>query len=226
LWPYIEQGPLALQINLKVDFFVAPATLDDGYSLRGPTGQALAMYNCPSDTDGVDQTIDRYQRRRGNYVVNYGNARFIENPGPEGRAPFSHLEGSSKMPFKTTFQHITDGTSNTLLMSELLKARTGEDKDWRGDIMNDQGAHRFHTLLTPNTSAADVIKDGWFTPTGDPAMPATAGEPQYNAARSRHNGGVNVIMCDASGRFVSDNVSLDAWKAMGSMDGGETIPPE
>jgi prepilin-type processing-associated H-X9-DG protein len=43
------------------------------------------------------------------------------------------------------------------------------------------------------------------------------------AASSRHLGGVNVAFCDGSGRFVSDNIDLTAWRALGSRNGGEVI---
>ena len=105
-------------------------------------------------------------------------------------------------------------------MSEGVDA---DDNDWRGDIHNDDGEFRFHTRLTPNTSAPDVFESGWFQPTGDPKMPAAAGAAavQVTAARSRHPGGVNAVLCDASVRFVSDTIALDVWQAMGSMNGGE-----
>ncbi len=224
LWAYIEQGPLAQSNDLKKDFFVPPGTLDDGRSLKGLTGYALALYSCPSDPLGGDQTADRYQRRRGSYVVNWGNSRYGQRPEPEGKAPFSHIDGDRRRPRKTSFTHITDGTSTTLMMSELLKGWIATDDDWRGDIMNDDGVFRFHTLLTPNTSAADLIESGWFTPTGDPLMPATvgAGNQQMAAARSRHTGGVNASMCDASVRFFSNDVALVVWQAFGSMDGAES----
>jgi prepilin-type processing-associated H-X9-DG protein len=108
-------------------------------------------------------------------------------------------------------------------MSEVLRAWSPEDNDWRGDIHNDDGVFRFHTTLTPNTSAPDVISSGWFQPTGDPSMPAVAGagNNQVTAARSRHPGGVNVVMCDSSVRFVSDSIAFDAWQAMGSGSGEE-----
>jgi prepilin-type processing-associated H-X9-DG protein len=127
------------------------------------------------------------------------------------------------MPRETKFAEITDGTSHTLLMSEILKAWSPDDNDWRGDIHNDDGVCRFHTHVTPNTSVADVIEAAWFQRTGDPAMPAVAGprNSQVAAARSRHPGGVNASLCDGSVRFVTTDISLDAWKALGSMKGDE-----
>ena len=35
LWPYIEQSPLAARNDIKQHFYLAPATLDNGFSLRG-----------------------------------------------------------------------------------------------------------------------------------------------------------------------------------------------
>jgi prepilin-type N-terminal cleavage/methylation domain-containing protein len=228
LWPYIEQGPLAAGNNLRAHFYQAPATLDDGYSLRGLTGQSIAMYSCPSDTEGVDQTSDRYQRRRANYVVNFGNSTYTQNPEPLGLAPFSFANGNKTTPRKTDFGDVTDGTSTTLLMSELLKARTPLDRDWRGDIMNDEGVFRFHTRVTPNSTVPDIIEDNFYTPTGDPTMPAVGGPEgaQVAAARSRHIGGVNAALCDASVRFFNDSIALNVWGAYGSMNGGEVEATE
>jgi prepilin-type N-terminal cleavage/methylation domain-containing protein/prepilin-type processing-associated H-X9-DG protein len=227
LWPYIEQSPLANRNNIKQHFYLPPATLDNGASLRGLTGQAVAIYNCPSD-EGSDQVAGAYQRRRGNYVVNWGNSTYGQASEPDGKAPFSHIDGSRRAPRITNFKDVTDGTFTTLLMSEVHKAWSPFDNDWRGDIQNDDGVFRFHTLLTPNTTAPDIIEAGWYERTGDPAMPVATGarSVQVAAARSRHVGGVNVAMCDSSIRFVGDSIDFTAWKAQGSMNGVEVAPRE
>jgi prepilin-type N-terminal cleavage/methylation domain-containing protein/prepilin-type processing-associated H-X9-DG protein len=235
LWPYIEETALDASNNIKAPFYDPPGTIHN--TMNGLTGKSVAMYNCPSDLGvGADQTADQYQRRRGNYVINWGNSRYGRDerdatqnpPGSPSTAPFSHVGGSRSMPRETKFADITDGTSHTLLMSELLKAWVPGDDDWRGDIHNDDGVFRFHTTLTPNTSAPDIIENGWFIPTGDPIMPVAAGarNAQVAAARSRHSGGVNALLCDASVDFVSNDISLNAWKALGSMKGEEVQAEE
>jgi prepilin-type N-terminal cleavage/methylation domain-containing protein/prepilin-type processing-associated H-X9-DG protein len=225
VWPYVEQNSLASRNEITVDFYRPPGTI--GGTLDGLTGQYLELYYCPSDI-GEDQTLGWYQRRRGNYVVNWGNVRYGKTrrgAQPIGSAPFSHIGGDRQFPRVTKFKDVTDGTSNTLMMSELLKAWSNEDNDWRGDIHNDDGVFRFHTLLSPNTSAPDVISNGWFQDTGDPMMPAVAGasNSQVAAARSRHPGGVNALWCDSSVRFVNNDIAWNVWQAMGSMDGEEVI---
>ena len=220
IWTFVEEHPLDSANDINQHFYLPPGTIAG--TLNGLTGQHVSLYYCPSDL-GVDQTSGTYQRRRGNYVVNWGNSTYGQTMEPEGKAPFSHIGGNRGNPRITPFKKITDGTSKTLLMSEVLKAWSIEDNDWRGDIQNDDGVFRFHTLLTPNTSAPDIIQNGWFQKTGDPKMPAVAGSrtAQVAAARSRHPGGVNAAFCDGSVRFMRDDIALNTWQALGSMNGEE-----
>jgi len=228
LWPYIEQNNLASLNDLDTNFEVPPMTIR--FTMNGLTGQYVSLYYCPSDASGTDQIAGEFQRRRGNYVVNWGNATFggafrdTELIGFPGIAPFSHVNGRIAEPVATSFASMTDGTSNTLMMSEYLIASSPEDNDWRGDIHNNEGVQRFHTIQTPNSSAPDVIANGWFRENGDPAMPAVAGTllRQQNAARSRHAGGVNALHCDGSVAFYADGIAISAWQALATMDGGET----
>lgn len=135
--------------------------------------------------------------------------------------PFWHQANLYRVPGVTRMASIIDGTSNTLMLSEYLMAKSADDNDWRGDIHNDDGVFRFHTIRTPNTSVQDIVQSGWFQNTGDPLMPAVAGSPQQNAARSRHTGGVNAALCDGTVRFYRNSIDLTAWQRLGTMDGGE-----
>lgn len=52
-------------------------------------------------------------------------------------------------------------------------------------------------------------------------MPCLASSNETNnqaTARSRHTGGVHVLMLDGSGHFVSDTVNLDIWHRMHKRD--------
>lgn len=222
LWPFIEETGLNSANNIEEHFYQPPATVPG--TLNGLTGQFVSLYYCPSDI-GNDQTNGTYQRRRGNYVVNWGNSKYGQAAEPAGKAPFSHIDGNRSMPRKTSFKKIIDGTSKTLLMSETLKAWSVDDNDWRGDIHNDDGVFRFHTLLGPNSSSPDIIQNGWFQRNDDPKMPAVAGarNAQVSAARSRHPGGVNASMCDGSVRFLVNEIAFNAYQAMGSMNGEEVV---
>ncbi|MBA3483969.1 MAG: DUF1559 domain-containing protein [Pirellulales bacterium] len=227
VWPYIEQNNLASRNNVKEHFFLPPVTID--FTLNGLAGQYVAMYYCPSD-QGSDLTVSRYQRRRGNYVVNWGSVTYGRFAGAaieansKTFAPFSHIDGVRTKPRVVKFEMITDGLSNTLMMSEYLMALSNDDNDWRGDIHNDEGVFRFHTLQTPNSSAPDIIQGDYVRLQADPVMmPAAAGafDAQRNAARSRHAGGVNALLCDGSVSFYNDEISLNVWQALATMNGSE-----
>ena len=221
LWPYIEQDALAKANDLTRNFWETPGTISG--TMDGLCGQAVPLYQCPADDPWEQDGPGTYPRRRGNYVVNWGNANYDTAPPVKGGAPFAHIGGNRATPRVVKIKHITDGTSNTLMMSEYLRAKVATDSDWRGDIHNDDGVFRFHTLITPNSSAPDLIPNSTFlTIDTDFFMPAIVGSPGYNAARSRHLGGVNVAMCDASVKFIDNAVSLAVWKAVGTMDGEET----
>jgi prepilin-type processing-associated H-X9-DG protein/prepilin-type N-terminal cleavage/methylation domain-containing protein len=233
LWGYIEETALSSRVDLKTDWNLPPNTVTN--SMAGLTGQYVAVYSCPSDSQGNDQTDPNDdERRRGNYVVNWGNSKYQQNPEPAAHAPFSQVNGNPAKPRLTKLNAITDGTSQTLMMSEVLKGWYTGDNEWRGDIQNDQGEFRFNTLIIPNPRAAmtpnsqtpDVV--GRFKATGDSLMPVAAGSPNdaigdYSAARSRHRGGVNISFCDGSVRFIGDGIQDTIWSALGTMDGGEVI---
>lgn len=226
VWSFIEEEGLVKVNDTSKNFYQPPGTI--GGTMKGLTGQFVSMYYCPSDGVGQDQTQGNYQRRRGNYVVNWGNSPYGAGGGRRpilipGDAPFSHKKGDRTKPVSTSFKAMNDGTSKTVLMSEVLKAWSLDDNDWRGDIHNDDGVFRFHTSLSPNTSAPDVIQNGWFQRTGDPLMPAVSGSrtSQVSGARSRHTGGVASVFCDGSVHYINNDISLAVWQAMGTMDGGE-----
>jgi prepilin-type N-terminal cleavage/methylation domain-containing protein/prepilin-type processing-associated H-X9-DG protein len=232
IWQYIEQDNIARMItNLPAQhFYLAPATVTG--NMNGACGQRIKLYYCPSDGQGLDLTNHpQYQRTRGNYVVSWGNALYDDTRTNaqataigQNFGAFNHDGGVRSRPGVVRITTITDGTSNTLLMSETLMAKSAMDNDWRGDIHNDDGVFRFHTVTTPNSSTPDLIRNtAYFQQNGDPLMPIALGNPQRAAARSRHSGGVNVAMADGSIRFVRNSIATSTWAAMGSRAGGEVV---
>ena len=119
----------------------------------------------------------------------------------------------------------TDGTSNTMLLSEVVFPAADETFDIRGDWLNDdRPCSMYMTINTPNTSVADVSP---FVPSPlipeDPPYTSTGSDFAHKAARSRHTGGVNVAFADGSVRMVQDGITPAAWQALGSMNGEEVI---
>ncbi len=118
---------------------------------------------------------------------------------------------------------MSDGASNTLLLSEILVARDVTAHDTRGRYWNQaRSAGVFFTTLNgPNSPTADLIN--WCQSTT--AAPCTKSDNnQTLSARSGHPNGVNAAMADGSVRFVTDTVST-GWAAAGTRAGNE-VPGE
>jgi prepilin-type processing-associated H-X9-DG protein len=43
------------------------------------------------------------------------------------------------------------------------------------------------------------------------------------SANSNHTGGVNVVFCDGSVRFVRETLDIATWRALGTRNGGEVV---
>jgi prepilin-type N-terminal cleavage/methylation domain-containing protein/prepilin-type processing-associated H-X9-DG protein len=156
-----------------------------------------------------------------NYVVNFGNTGIYQTASVVsggttltfGNAPFSPTTGAR-------FTDITDGTSNTLMLSEVIQ---GQRADLRGFGWWGPGTG-FSTMTGPDSSIPDQTAQNCDSAAPNPPCANASSNATINqTARSRHNEGVNVAFCDGSVRFVSDNVFLAVWQALGTSQGGELL---
>ena len=226
-WPYVEQGAYYANFDQTLHFYQPPNTYTG--TTNGIYAKTAPLYYCPSDRPGAIWQGDIYWRARGNYVINWGNQAVPYNPSDAnqapglGTAPFGYTDSASaNSPKKVPLVTITDGTSNTLLMSEIVMAGNDTDFDIRGDFLNDdRPCTQFMTINTPN-SGTDVtpycLNNG-----RNPPCTTSGSQFSYKSARSKHTGGVNVLMGDGSVRFMRDSISITAWRAYGTMNGGEVI---
>jgi prepilin-type N-terminal cleavage/methylation domain-containing protein/prepilin-type processing-associated H-X9-DG protein len=229
VWPYVEQGNMYAVFDQNRHFYETPNTFTS--TTNGIYAKFAPIYYCPSDRTNALWKGDIYWRARGSYVVNWGNMAVPYNPGDPvqnpglGYAPFGYNDFINRnQPRTVTFADITDGLSNTMLLSEVIMARGDTDYDIRGDMMNDdRPCTQFMTLNTPN-SGTDVSPycNGTTYPANPPCT-NTNSQFAHKAARSRHSGGVNVLLGDGSVRFVRNTITLATWRALGTMNGGEVI---
>ena len=237
MYGFVEQAALAQQYDFSKHFYQYPNN-QEGNSNRDPQACESAKFSimyCPSDK--VDNEIapsETYGRSRMNYVgcTGYHAYSHGDECNPQHAHLYTKFDGACfKLSKFVTLAEITDGTSNTMLFSELLLVNSTADADKRGDVYNDERmGSMFSTLLTPNSSSPDAMYSGQCPDVSsaagasDPRRPCTEfASTEYYAARSNHSGGVNAAMADGSVRFFSDTISADAWKAIGSTRGGETV---
>jgi len=211
--PYFDQANLYMMANFSSTF---------GGS--GPNnvilGTSLPMMLCPSDNEVALALPGSPGWARGNYVANSGIGPLTstENPNPAGRTA-----GPFTMNSKVKMSDFIDGTSNTVLVSELLKVK---GDDFRGVMHYPEGPMYQHDR-SPNTGVPDEFRGSLCISTV--RAPCTGVYTAWNnrqiriAARSNHVGGVHVLLGDGSGRFVSENINLGTWQALSTMDKGEVI---
>jgi len=128
---------------------------------------------------------------------------------------------------------ITNGTSNTMIIGEYLTGlpHTEAPNDMRGVHWIDvPGMSQLYTHAAPNTAIPDVFNPSVrFCPPSynrpDLNLPCTGGsvDEMTAASRSKHPGGVQVIKADGSVHFVSQNINLSIWQAMGAISSGEIV---
>jgi prepilin-type processing-associated H-X9-DG protein len=119
---------------------------------------------------------------------------------------------------------ITDGTSETLMVAEVIQGQGG---DLRGFIWWGN-ATGFTTFNLPNANAPDVMTGGTCNVAATWNIPCTTINtqdfPKMSATRSRHSGGgVNVIFCDGHTAWISNDIALPVWRALGTSQGQEVI---
>jgi Tfp pilus assembly protein PilE len=223
LLPFMEQENVVRGFNFQTQaFHAAPFCVMS--STASPACTRVPTFYFPSDRVGALWQGDAYWRARSNYSICWGAVTTPHTGTPAATllGMFGFQPGTSTA-YQTRFADVTDGLSNTLLMSEVILQRADTDNDTRGDIYNDgqnQAWNHFATINTPN-SGTDVLPGGRCVSITE--APCTTGANQHIAARSRHPGGVNSVLGDGSVRFVSNNIAATTWTGLGTRAGNEVL---
>ena len=229
--PQLEQSAIYNAINFSLSFYVAQQTTVLLTSVAG--------FHCPSDPQSFSIEVGNTANARyeGNYVVNWGNTHYGQDQNPSNSGPWPNPFTTGPLgsvmfqsaPFTPNLsrgmQFFTDGTSNTLLMSEVIVGMdgTGSNYDTRGDIYNDDiPCTMFMAYTPPNSTIPDWINTYCQYPLGlNP--PCKKQGPAFVAARSFHSGGVNALLGDGSVKNFKSSISINTWRALSSPGGGEVI---
>lgn len=205
LLPFVEQANLAGQIDFRSPI-LDPANASF-------STEVLEIHLCPSDpgaelanfAEAVAEPVgsgsgnrndtsssgDELLLARSNYSGVFGNIEDAEDPF-RGNGVFF---GNSRIGFRD----IRDGSSNTLMISE-RRSDFGA-VTWTGVV--EGVAEPFARILgatdrTPNNSGQGL-----------------------QDFRSFHAGGINAGIADGSTRFISDDISVNVFQAIGTRNGGE-----
>jgi len=231
--PYLEQTAIFNALNMSKHWYQAENNT--------VVGMTISPFLCPSDPGGnttITTTVagNTQLRKKGNYVVNWGNSHYDQgNPpifnGPAGTV--TAMRGAFRANSKTappfSMRDFVDGLSNTLFMSEMVQAQAnGSNIDLRGDVWaNNRCAFFFTAYTTPNSKIPDQMdgKTDCAYPFGfnPPCMPGNGSQPDFAAARSMHPGVVQVLLGDGSVRSAKNSINIDTWRALSTPNGNEPI---
>lgn len=182
------------------------------------TSTPLTVMRCPSDTD-ADLAFGYLAK--GNYGASNGVGPMLASDGQLASPPATGPIGAFTDNISKSLRDFTDGSSNTILASELLKVNGNELRS----VMHYPEGPFVTFNSTPNSSAIDQTRCP--TPTVNP--PCAAGFSSYadkkliHAARSKHTGGVHILLGDGAVRFASDNINLQLWQYLSIPNDGVAI---
>ncbi|AGA25756.1 DUF1559 domain-containing protein [Singulisphaera acidiphila] len=247
--PQVEQGNLANSFNYSLgsEGWAGPGTaaLDGFFANSTVAATKISSFQCPSDRENKFQVIQSYLggmlsgviMSKGNYAASWGNTNW--GAGRSSDLSPQYLRSAFGHEGNTTFASITDGTSNTVFVGEVLQ---GGINDIRGAMWTTvPGGSSFMTRYAPN-SVKDYLGLRPGSGTGGDYLNNNQGlfctnEPlqqlpcDYNASdsdafagsRSRHAGGVNALLGDGSVRFIKNSVNQVVWIGLNTIGSGEVL---
>jgi prepilin-type N-terminal cleavage/methylation domain-containing protein/prepilin-type processing-associated H-X9-DG protein len=244
--PYLEQTNIYNSMDLTQPMYDAANQITAPN--RFAVVQKVAIFLCPSDKgEPVSSAYGVTNMGPTNYIASHGSG---VSGGGYG-SPIA-ADGIFPAVNGVRVTDITDGTSNTAAFSESILGEgaevsptqpgdeqvaykytgfsgtlpsdancAGSPSSWNGynrrGFMWASGEARcvsYNHYYTPNSKSFDCVAN-------DPTMTYIA--VGYRGARSRHSGGVNVLLGDGSVRFVSNSIPLPTWRALGTRATGEVL---
>lgn len=216
--PYLEQNNLYEQYQMSVPFF-DPVN-------QPVVSQRLAVYECPSTPtdhmiDGlpVPPSYDRDPSLKGavgDYWAFYGYYDPVQFPNAP-RQPGT-LDSGSHRPFA----EITDGTSNTIIISE----KAGRPEQWVNGQKQSSAATDVSSAFDwtgPWASYNGYWVSGYSADGKNLFGPCAINCNNDLGVYSFHPGGAYVLFADGSAHFLSESIDLKAFYGLVSLNGGEVV---
>ncbi len=253
LLPFIEQQALANSYNYQWSDYVASAVTNFAPNFTVMFTQ-VNVFLCPSDGNpGDNRSVTGPSGAKPTTNNNYPNNMGMEPIITGGRlnGPSWYLGGDSRMGTVLTLAGVTDGTSNTVIVSEWVKGNAGANKPGPGAIYD----------LAPMTGAATILNQKdvatcqaqntikwdykgqfwtsqstargggyWHIMTPNKKGCNTSGTNisyldvgSLIGPSSNHPGGVNMLFLDGSVKFVKDSIGYQAYYGISTVSGGEVV---
>ncbi|QDU06986.1 DUF1559 domain-containing protein [Gimesia aquarii] len=222
--PFMDQAPLYNNIGSETNGFTFnwldanhDGTMDGTAADAIPSSRViLPVFNCPSDPmDGINRDAGSYGK--SNYLASAATGANAKN-------------GALFVNSRTKMRDLSDGSSNTILVSERTTdgdptgstACGGSPCNWAGGLWigprNYTSPAGWHTSLrgldvANNGGASTIYMINGSTISWGPAW----------SASSTHVGGAHFLLGDGRVRFISENIDLATYRALVTINGDEVI---
>jgi hypothetical protein len=224
--PYVEQAAVYNSYNFHTGWA--------GTQNRTSSLAKIEIFLCPDDAMETVSAKSEPVGQPSNIAFSLGSRAILTHPAYTtanlGPAPEGLFYDNSSVGFRD----VNDGTALTVAAAEQVidHARRGGPAGSSGECLGQQ---------TDSTHYSDRSGSRWIS--GHPAgnyfnahRPPNDPQPDcFNGVypvglgvlnkvpRSRHEGGVNVLIGDGSVKFVRDSIDLNVWQALNTRNGRERI---
>ncbi|MFI4874297.1 MAG: DUF1559 domain-containing protein [Blastopirellula sp. JB062] len=212
--PYIEQSAL----YEKYDFTKAP----DASQNQAVRRTVVNMFICPS-YDGESINVSSIGYADGGLFTYQGVGGVYYNDASLDESLISSIHG--QLPSNGLFRidgtrrvaEVTDGLSNTMMIGEFTHRDhsgsnggfPGNVRIWAAGTLDNQGVYGSKVIYQDTiNSRRDRVSGVAFN---------------YLPFTSRHPGGVNFALADASVRFLPNTIEFDVYRSLGTVQGGEAV---
>ncbi len=235
--PFIEQGPVFDKLQFSSDpavHFMAGGAAGANALNGNDVLKKLVIdgYICPSSViTPVTAGQNNLMAMNVHYVGLQGAARPIPGPYPDrgSKACGYGWTSNSGMLAKNecfSFKDCTDGTSNTIIVSEQsgLVATRNITANYYGGWYGTRNAIPMDGACTDLWGAGTTAVR--YAPNLD-VIVADASQMYHNNTilNSEHPGGINVLLTDGSGRFISETILLATLKQLACRYDGVPLGP-
>ncbi len=231
--PYGIQAPIAAQAIVPI--FLCPsdravAVETNVYSIPGPLGPTNYSFclgtgttrgrtnwlGSPYDADGAffAQSKTKFTDMTDGTSNTAAGSERILGDGDDSNTVASRADIKTKTMYVNPGAETTDANCGSSLRVNFNQRR---GYSW---VAGEPRCTSYNHYYLPNDKInPDCVAN--YNIYTDPKLSSTG--HGLSTARSQHTGGVNVMLCDGSVRFVRDSIDLTTWRSLATRSGGEVL---
>jgi len=242
--PYMELESLYKLVNLNTNNAIGkvigsgnqPHAVNDAFRYA-----KIKPYHCPSDGDNADKAMHNYGASMGPQCNDGGcgadifapwcqpaanlNMGYGWSPGAGNTFNTAEVRGAfNRIGAKIRLQNITDGTSNTIFVGEVIPSQ--HDHYWDGGWAHFNGGAAHHTTIVPINYTTFNVGNCTGTNSRGQAVAADRSARNWNVSwsfKSNHSGGANFLFGDASVRFLPQSIDHRTYQLLGCRNDDQPV---